>query len=92
MKPEALPKVLRAVSEFVAYVRKNEARTLVYSAWHDAADPLRFVHQIVCADADAHQGHSTSLAVQRFTALLYPEVQGQVEFGEYTQVASTEPR
>ncbi|MCX6026606.1 MAG: antibiotic biosynthesis monooxygenase [Chloroflexi bacterium] len=92
MKGEALPKVLQAVTEFVAYVRENEAGTLAYSAWQDAADPVRFVHHIVFADAGAHQAHRSSRAVQRFTAVLYPEVQGQVEFREYTQVASTEPR
>jgi quinol monooxygenase YgiN len=84
VKGEALPKVLQAVTDSVAYVRENEAGTLAYSAWQDAAEPVRFVHHIVFADAGAHQVHRSSRAVQRFTAVLYPEGQGQV--------ASTESR
>lgn len=73
-------------------MRAYEAGTLADSAWQEAADPVRFVHHSVFADAEAHQVHSTLQAVQLFTAILYPEVQGQVELREYPQVASTETR
>ncbi len=92
VKREALPKVRQAVVEFVAYVRETEAGTLSYSSWQDVADPSRFVHFIVFADEGAHQVHGTSRAVKRFNEILFPELQGQVEFREFTQVASTEPR
>jgi quinol monooxygenase YgiN len=92
VRREALPKVLQAVTEFVANGRENEAGTLAYSAWQDAADLVRFVQVAVFADERAHQVHSTLQAVRPFTAILYPELQGQMEFRTHTQVASTEPR
>jgi quinol monooxygenase YgiN len=92
VKREALSKVIQAVTELVAYIRENEAGTLSYSAWQDVADPVRFVHFIVFADEGAHQVHGTSQAVKRFNAVLFPELRGRVEFHEFTQVASTEPR
>jgi quinol monooxygenase YgiN len=92
VKRESLPKLRQVVAEFVAYVRENEAGTLCYSSWLDAAAPIRFVHFIIFADEGAHRVHGTSQAVKRFNDILLPELQGQVEFRGFTQVASTEPR
>jgi len=86
--PEALEKVLAAIHEFVAYVRKNENGTMRYEVWQERDDPTRFVHIFIFRDAEADKHHSESAEVKKFASILYPECLQRVEFIDYRQVVS----
>jgi len=86
--PEALEKVLAAIHEFVAYIRKNENGTMRYEVWQERDDPTRFVHIFIFRDAEADKRHSESAEVKKFASILYPECLQPVEFIDYRQVVS----
>jgi len=88
VRPEALPRVLAAIREFVAYVRKNEPGTLRYDVWQEKNDPTRFVHSFIFRDAEADRIHSESTEVKKFASVLYPECLAPVEFIDYRHVVS----
>ena len=63
VKPEALPEVLAAIHEFVAYVRANEPGALRYEVWQEEDRPTRFVHLFMWRDDEA-----TRIGVRRISA------------------------
>jgi quinol monooxygenase YgiN len=88
VRPEALERCLKAIHEFVAYVRASEPGTLRYEVWQEEEDPTRFVHIFVFRDAGSEKTHSDSSEVKKFAAILYPECIAPVEFVDYKHVAS----
>jgi quinol monooxygenase YgiN len=88
VRREALPQVLAAIREFVAYVRANEPGTLRYDVWQEQADPTCFVHAFVFRDAEADRLHSESAAVKRFAGVLYPQCLAPVQFVDYDLVVT----
>jgi quinol monooxygenase YgiN len=88
IRPEALDRVLAAIREFVAYVRKNEKGTLRYEVWQEQNDPTRFVHIFTFRDAEADRIHSDSAEVKKFAGILYPQCLEPVEFIDYEQIAT----
>ena len=86
VRPEALPDVLAAINEFVAYVRANEAGALRYEVWQEKEHPTRFVHIFVWRDDDANRIHGESAAVKKFAGILYPKCLAPVRFVTYKQV------
>jgi quinol monooxygenase YgiN len=93
IRPEALERCLRAIHEFVAYVRANESGTLHYDVWQERGDTTRFVHIFTFRDDEAERIHSESPAVKKFTGVLYPECIAPVEFTAYRLLDSkTKPR
>jgi len=86
--PEAIPEVLAAINEFVAYLKLNEPGTLRYEVWQERDHPSRFVHVFVFRDAKADQIHSESAEVKKFASILYPQCLEPVKFVDYQQVAS----
>jgi len=84
--PEALDEVLRAIHEFVAYVREQEPGALRYEVWQEEKNPTRFVHLFVWRDAEANRIHGESVAVKKFAGTLYPQCMKPVEFIAYRQV------
>ena len=44
IRPDAVPTVVDAITEFVQYVTTSEPETLLYAAWQERDDPSRFVH------------------------------------------------
>ena len=86
VKREALERCLKAIHEFVAYVRANEPGTLRYEAWQEHDDPTRFVHLFIFRDVHAQRIHSKSAAVNKFASILYPECLAPVEFINYEEV------
>lgn len=89
VRPEALEQVLAAIRELVAYVRANEAGTLRYEVWQERDDPTRFVHILVCRDAEADRIHADSPGISKFAGILYPQCREPVEFIDYEAVASS---
>jgi quinol monooxygenase YgiN len=89
VRPESLERCLAAIREFVVYVGANEPGTLRYESWQEN-DPTRFLHVFVFRDAEAERIHSTSDAVKRFTAVLYPDCLEPPVFTDFAMVASTE--
>jgi quinol monooxygenase YgiN len=85
---EALEQCLKAIAEFVAYVRANEPGTLRYDVWQESADPTRFVHIFVFRDDETRKIHAESAGVKKFTAVLYPACLAPVEFIDYRSVIS----
>jgi quinol monooxygenase YgiN len=88
VRPESLGQCLKAIHEFVAYVRARETGTLRYEVWQEAKNPTRFVHIFVFRDAEAGRIHSASAEVKKFAAILYPACLAPVEFVDYEHVVS----
>ena len=88
VRPDALDECLRAVREFVAYVRDNEPGTRLYAAFREQGEATRFTHVMVFDDDAAEERHRTSAAVRRFTDALYPLTAGGVQFTDFEEVAS----
>jgi quinol monooxygenase YgiN len=86
---KAVDKVKKAIAEFVRYVKANEPRTLLYTAWQQKDDPTTFVHFFIFEDEMAHEAHGKSAAVKRFESLYGPELSGgPVSFVDYNLVAT----
>jgi quinol monooxygenase YgiN len=88
VKAESLERCLKAIREFVAYVRANEQGTLRYEVWQEKQDPTRFVHIFTFRDEASDKAHSESEAVRKFSSILYPECLAPVEFVDYQLVVS----
>ena len=72
VKPQAIDKVMRAIEEFVRYVKANEPGTQMYVAWQQQDEPTRFIHLFIFRDEAAQTIHSESEAVRRFEAIYSP--------------------
>jgi quinol monooxygenase YgiN len=86
--PESRERCLKAIDEFVAYVRASEPGTLRYEVWQERDNPTRFVHIFIFRDAEADRIHSESASVNKFSGILYPECLAPVEFIDYRHVIS----
>ena len=86
-----LAECISAIEEFVAYVRANEAGTLLYTSLQQQDDPTQFVHYFIFQDDAARDIHANSEGVKRFTDILYPRLVAPVEFTEYSLLVSTKP-
>ena len=90
VKAQAVDQCKQAIEEFVRYVKANEPGTQLYLSLQDEEDSTRFLHYFIFDDEAAENIHSTSSGVQRFTAVLYPELEdGKVAFTDYTLLATT---
>jgi quinol monooxygenase YgiN len=87
--PESLNTCKQAIAEFVEYVKENEPGTHLYASLHVAENETEFLHYFIFEDEAAEETHRTSEGVKRFTDMLYPELQGDVEFTRYTLFATT---
>ena len=85
VKPDTLGECLDALRIFLA-ATKSEPGTLLYESWQERDAPTRFIHLMTFADAAAEDAHRTSEAVKVFTALLYPNTVGGVQFIDCTQI------
>lgn len=91
VKPQAVEKVKRAITEFVQYVQANEPGTRMYIAWQQQNDPTRFIHLFIFEDEAAQTRHSESEAVKRFESIYSPElVGGDVVFTDFDLVATNQ--
>ena len=91
VKPQAIDKVMRAIEEFVRYVKANEPGTQMYVAWQQQDEPTRFIHLFIFRDEAAQTIHSESEAVRRFEAIYSPElVGGPVVFTDFDRVATNQ--
>jgi quinol monooxygenase YgiN len=89
-QPGSEETVRAALKEFVDAVGKLETGTRVYRALQDINEPTRFMTSFVFEDEAARQFHQTTEWVNRFTGVIYPLNDGEVQFTEYNLVASTE--
>ena len=88
VKKSAIPKVKKAIKEFVRYVQTNEPGTMMYLAWQEKNNPTKFNHLFIFKDASAQKKHGESEAVKRFEAVYAPElVGGDVVFTDYEMIA-----
>ena len=93
VRREALPAVLPAIREFVAYVKANEPdTTLRYEAWQEKDDPTKFTHIFTFRDQQAEDIHSESEAVKKFSGILYPQCLEPVTFTDFEVIATTKPQ
>jgi quinol monooxygenase YgiN len=93
VRPEAVDRVVKAISEFVAYVTENEPGSVLYAAWQEENDPTTFVHLFTFEDEAAQQAHGRSAAVKAFEDVYGPElVGGPVVFTNYRLVADNGAR
>jgi quinol monooxygenase YgiN len=89
VKAQAVDKVKKAIEDFVRYVKANEPRTRMYTAWQQQDDPTRFVHLFIFEDEAAHEAHGKSAAVKRFESIYGPELTGgPVKFTDFNLVAT----
>jgi quinol monooxygenase YgiN len=87
--PEAQEKVDEAIKAFIASIKANEPGTLSYIAFKEKDDPTSYITTFIFQDEAARDLHSDSPAVARFISVVYPETLAEMEFTEYTLVAST---
>jgi quinol monooxygenase YgiN len=91
VQADAVPAVVAAIKDFVAYVTEAEPGAVMYTAWQQDDDPTRFVHLFTFADETAHETHGSSEAVRRFEGVYQPVlVGGPVVFTDYRLVASNQ--
>lgn len=89
VKRSAIPKIKKAIREFVAYVKAHEPGTQLYLAWQEKGDPTKFLHFFIFKNEAARRQHGRSEAVKRFEAVYGPElVGGPVAFTEYRAVSN----
>ena len=88
VRPDALPRCLAAIDEFVATLRARKPGAPRYEVRQERRDPTRFVHLFIFRDADAHGVHSASAEVKQFASVLYPACLAPVEFVDYLETAS----
>jgi quinol monooxygenase YgiN len=91
VRPGALDRCKQAIAEFVEYVKEHEPGTHLYASLQAAENETEFLHYFIFEDEAAEETHRTSEGVKRFTDILYPELQGDVEFTRYTLLATTRP-
>ena len=84
-----LDRCTEAVRQFVSEIQRTEPGTQLYLSLQDQVNPHRFMHVFVFEDERAETIHREAEATKRFTELLYPELIGEVKFGDYTLVATT---
>ena len=85
----SLDRCTEAVRQFVSEIQRTEPGTQLYLSLQDQVNPHRFMHVFVFEDERAETIHREAEATKRFTELLYPELIGEVKFGDYTLVATT---
>ena len=91
VQANAVPAVVAAIEEFVAYLIESEPGVVMYKAWQQEDDPTRFVHLFTFADEAAHEAHGSSEAVRRFESVYQPVlVGGPVVFTDYRLIASNQ--
>jgi quinol monooxygenase YgiN len=88
IRPGSTDRVVAAIQEFAADMRRSEPGTLTYLALQDAVNPHRFMHVMVFADDRANDAHREAAITKRFTERLTPELLGEVKFGDYDVVTS----
>ena len=89
VKRSAVPRVKKAIREFVAYVKAHEPGTQLYLAWQEKRDPTKFLHFFIFKNEAARRQHGRSEAVKRFEAVYGPElVGGEVTFTEFAAVSN----
>jgi len=89
VRDDALDVCLKAIREFVEYVRVNEPDTWVYTSLREKESPNHFMHYFIFRDEAARDLHANSEAVKRFTEILYPNLVAPVEFTEYELFSTT---
>lgn len=88
VKVSAVEKVKQAIEDFVRYVKAEEPGTLMYLAWQQKNDPIRFIHLFIFKDAESQKHHGQSEAVKRFESIYSPElVDGDVVFTDFELIA-----
>ena len=85
----SLDRCTEAVRQFVAEMQQTEPGTQLYVSLQDQLNPHRFTHFFIFEDERAEAIHREAPATKRFTELLYPELIGEVKFGDYILVATT---
>jgi quinol monooxygenase YgiN len=89
VKRSAVPKVKKAIREFVRYVKANEPGTQMYLAWQEKGDPTTFLHFFIFKDEAARKRHGESDAVKRFESVYGPELVSKgVTFTEYKAISN----
>ena len=85
----SLDRCTEAVRQFVDEIQRTEPGTQLYVSLQDQLNPHRFLHVFIFADERAENIHRDAPATKRFTEILYPELIGEVKFGDYVLVATT---
>ena len=84
---KSVDKCRKAIQEFVAYVKANEPRTLLYISLENEKDVTQFVHLMAFADPHAMVEHGSSMANKDFITTIYPEIIGGVVVSDFYAVA-----
>jgi quinol monooxygenase YgiN/uncharacterized protein YndB with AHSA1/START domain len=88
VRQESVETCRDAITRFVAAVQDQEPGTDLYASFQETEDPTSFLHVFRFRDDEAQKAHRTSAAVEQFTATLYPQTDGGVQFTGYSLVAT----
>lgn len=72
VKESEISKAQKAISEFIASIRKNEPDTLLYKSFQQADEPESFIHVMTFKNKAAQEIHRKSKYCQTFVEKLYP--------------------
>jgi quinol monooxygenase YgiN len=89
IKPETLNACVYVISDLIEYIKANEPGTLQYTSVNDFDDPYTFLHFFVFEDEAAEERHRHSPGTTQFIEALYPNLEGDVEFSRWREVATT---
>lgn len=89
-QPGTETEVILALKEFIQAVQKNEPGTKIYTALQEKGNPNAFMTYFIFENESAREFHRNSEWVKKFTSIIYPVKEGEVEFTEYQLIASTD--
>lgn len=72
VKESEIAKAQKAISEFIASIRKNEPDTLLYKSFQKTDEPKSFIHVMTFKNKTAQEIHRKSEYCQTFVEKLYP--------------------
>ena len=80
VKPEAIPDVLKQITDYIDTVRNKEPDVRVYESYQNKDDPSKFIHLAEFKDKEAEQNHKDISHTKEFAKFLWPLCEQEPKF------------